>query len=104
MRWAFTRILRDEVGHGAFGERAGTWAMRGFDAERRRALWPACVACMEAFERRTGGPVGEQQTAPANAPLESLGAVPGRVTGAGILRALPKWVLPRLARMGVLPT
>jgi hypothetical protein len=102
VRWAFTTILRDEVGHGAFGEQAGAWAMRGFDADRRHALWGACVASMEAFERRTGGPVGEQRIPGANASLEALGAVPGRVTGTGIQRAVPKWVLPRLSRLGVL--
>jgi hypothetical protein len=103
MRWAFTEILRDEVGHGAFGEEAGAWAMRGFGADLRRALWPVCVAAMQAFERRTGGPVGEQKSATENAPHVSLGAVPGRVTGSGALRAVPRWVLPRLARLGVLP-
>jgi hypothetical protein len=103
-RWAIEEILRDEVGHGAFGEDAGRWAMSRYGQSQRRALWPACVAAMEALEERTGGPVGpraHEQFAPS---VESLGAPAPVVVGRGMLRATERWVLPRLGRMGVLPT
>jgi hypothetical protein len=100
-RWALDELVRDEVGHGAFGEEAGTWAMRGWKAAERRALWPKCVAAMEAFEHRiVPGGVRAERGEPS---LEALGAAPAAVVGAGLIRAVSRWVLPRLARMGVLP-
>lgn len=98
-RWAYAILARDEVRHGAFGETAGLWAMREWSAERRRALWPACVVAMEAFERRVGAGAND----PRSEPLEALGAPPSGVTAAGLVGAVPRWVLPRLARLGVLP-
>jgi hypothetical protein len=100
-RWALGEILRDEVGHGAFGEDLGTWAMRDWSAARRRTLWPACVAAMEAFEERTGLPEGAEEQGDES--TECLGAPPSSVVCAGLVRATERWVLPRLARMGVLP-
>ena len=99
-RWALAEILRDEVGHGAFGELAGTWAMRDWSAERRRMMWPACVAAMEAFEERAADARAREE---GDAATTLLGAPPSAVVCAGLLRATERWVLPRLARMGVLP-
>jgi hypothetical protein len=100
-RWALGEILRDEVGHGAFGEELGVWAMRDWSTTRRRAVWPACVASMEAFEERAGLPEGADEQGDES--TELLGAPPSAVVCAGLLRATERWVLPRLARMGVLP-
>jgi hypothetical protein len=99
-RWALAEILRDEVGHGAFGEVAGIWAMRDWPLERRLTMWPACVAAMEAFEERAADARAEEQ---GDAFTAWLGAPPSAVVCTGLLRAAERWVLPRLARMGVLP-
>jgi hypothetical protein len=102
-RWALGEILRDEVGHGAFGEEAGVWAMRDWSAARRRTMWPACVATMEAFEQRAGVPADAHANEQCDVLTALLGAPPSAVVCAGLLRSTERWVLPRLARMGVLP-
>lgn len=102
-RWALGELLRDEVGHGAFGEEAGAWAMRRWSAERRRTLWPRCAAAMESVERRVGGPLAARADERVETSLEALGAPAAVVVGKGLLRAVARWVLPRLERMGVLP-
>jgi len=102
-RWALGEILRDEVGHGAFGEEMGLWAMRDWSAARRRTMWPLCVAAMEAFEERAGVPANAGADEQADESTELLGAPPSAVVCAGLVRATERWVLPRLARMGVLP-
>jgi len=103
VRWALAQIARDEVGHGRFGEFASAWAIGGWSRERRVALWPACVRAMEEVERRAGGPVGALLR-DARAPgTEALGVPSAYTTGMGLMRAVPKAVLPRLARLGVLP-
>jgi hypothetical protein len=102
-RWAVEQILRDEVGHGAFGELAGGWAMREWSAERRRSMWPDCVVAMEAIELRTGGPVGPRISEAADARAAALGALPSVIVGAGMLHGLRRWAIPRLGRLGVLP-
>jgi hypothetical protein len=94
VRWALKELLRDEVGHGAFGEDAGAWAMRGWIPERRLATWPACVTAMELIERRTGGPVGPRANERDHAAVNALGAPGSVVVGVGMLRAVPRWVLP----------
>jgi hypothetical protein len=101
-RWALTELTRDEVRHGAFGEIASEWALRDWSVEARRSLWPACVRAMLDVERKAGGPVkafSEERHLPV---LESLGTPNPRVVGQGLLRAIPRWVLPRLARLGVI--
>jgi hypothetical protein len=103
-RWALSQLARDEVTHGAFGEQAGLWVMRSWTSERRRALWPVCVSVMEAMERKTGGPVGDRRDADEPLAVPDLGAPPSRVVGLGMLDAIPRSVVPRLVRMGVLPT
>lgn len=95
-------LARDEVGHGAFGELAGHWLMRGWSVERRRELWPHCVAVMEEMEQKTGGPLG-QQCDQEVAGAADLGAPPTRIIARGLLRSVPRNVLPRLVRLGVVP-
>jgi hypothetical protein len=100
-RWAVTEILRDEVRHGGFGELASAWALRGWSEERRRTLWPACVRAMEQVHGRIGDARGAAR--PVAGPIAELGGAPQAVVGAGLLRAVPRFVVPRLARLGVLP-
>ena len=59
---------------------------------------------MEAIERRTGGPVGGPSGGDEPDVAATLGAPPSRCVGLGMLDAVPRWVLPRLARMGVVPS
>ncbi|HEY2512467.1 MAG TPA: ferritin-like domain-containing protein [Polyangiaceae bacterium] len=103
VRWAFAELARDEVRHGQFGELASGWALRDWSAERKRALWPVCVATMEDVERRAGGPVGARQNDARHEALEALGVPGAATTGAALLKSVPRWVLPRLARLGVIP-
>jgi hypothetical protein len=100
IRWAYTELLRDEVRHGAFGALAAEWVMRGWTAEARRALWPACLAEMEAFESRAGGAATDPS--PFHRECEALGMVPRAVAQEAIVKAIPRWVLPRLAGLGVI--
>jgi len=100
-RWAIEQLLRDEVGHGAFGEEAGGWALRGWSRAERVALWRRCVETMEAVERKvTPSQCGD---VPRNISRETLGALPATIVHHGLIRAVSRWVLPRLGRMGILP-
>jgi hypothetical protein len=103
VRWAFTSILRDEVGHGAFGEEAGAWAMRGFDGDRRRSSLAGVRRVHGVFRapdgRSRGGaadPEGERIARGARRrprPSDGYGD-PARCAEVGA---------PRLSRLGVLP-
>jgi hypothetical protein len=95
-------LTRDEARHGAFGEHAGAWLLRGWSAERRHALWPACVAAMESFEQRAGGRPGARPEVDCAPELAALGAPGPRVGAAGVLDAVSRWVLPRLTRLGII--
>jgi hypothetical protein len=103
VRWAYANLAGDEVRHGLFGERASVWALRDWSAEARRTLWPLCVRAMQGIERRAGGPIGEDAIDERSEPLEALGVPGARTTVMGLVRAVPRWVLPRLGRLGVLP-
>lgn len=92
-------LARDEVGHGRFGEVAGRWVLRDWSVEQRRSLWGACVHMMESFEVRCGG---VESIYSRKGPFaEALGAPAPAVTHRGLLRAVERSVLPRLARLGV---
>jgi hypothetical protein len=101
MRWALTRLTCDEVRHGEFGERAAAWALSSWSPEARCSLWPACVGAMLDVERRAGGPLSMQADL-WDPTLEALGAPSQRVVGSGLLRAVPRWVLPRMIRLRVI--
>lgn len=103
LRWALTELLRDEARHGAFGIDAGRWVTRNWSDAERQALWPACIVEMQDFERRLGGPV-EANEAPAPDPEEmAVGILSPHQSCAAAVGAVEHWVLPSLARLGVLP-
>jgi hypothetical protein len=108
-RWALTELLRDEARHGPFGIAAGRWVVTGWSSAARRALWPACVAEMESFERLLGGPIppgpngdsdSERDRTPT-APLVAVGLLSPSDNCAAALACIPRWVLPPLARLGI---
>jgi hypothetical protein len=103
VRWALTELLRDEARHGAFGIDAGRWLTRNWSDADRRALWAGCVAEMEAFERRLGGPVPRGQTWTPNVEELAVGILSPREGCDAAIRAVERWVIPSLARLGVLP-
>ena len=102
-RWALTEILRDEARHGGFGIEAGQWLIRDWSAVDRQALWAGCVAEMEAFERRMGGPIPADGAWTSDSDESGLGIVSPQQGCAAAVRAVERWVLPALARLGVLP-
>jgi hypothetical protein len=101
--WAYTELLRDESRHGTFGARAGAWVIRNWSAEQRQALWPDCVAEMESFERRMGGPVSSVPSGKRSQIAEALGLLTPEICCAAMSSSLPRWVLPHLAALGVVP-
>jgi hypothetical protein len=100
--WAYTELLRDEMRHGAFGARAGAWVMREWRRSRREALWPACVEEMERFEARAGGTDRASDESHRRA-CERLGMVSRSEVQQAIVKAIPRWILPNLATLQVLP-
>jgi hypothetical protein len=103
LHWALTELLRDEARHGSFGVDAGRWLTRNWSDAERQALWPGCVAEMEDFERRIGGPVPASETSAPSPEELAVGILsPGQGCAAAV-RAVERWVLPSLARLGVLP-
>jgi len=100
VRWTLGEIARDEVGHGRFGELASAWALARWSEERRRSLWPLCVQAMEDVERRAGG-AAEPSSNATPAPTTALGVPEAGTAAAGLLKIVPKSVLPRLRRLGV---
>jgi hypothetical protein len=102
-RWALTEILRDEARHGAFGIDAGRWVTRNWSDADRGALWGGCVVEMEGFERRIGGPVSHDEAWAPNLPELAVGIISPREGCAAALRAVERWVIPSLIRLGVAP-
>ncbi|HEY6478047.1 MAG TPA: ferritin-like domain-containing protein [Polyangia bacterium] len=103
LHWALTELLRDEARHGAFGIDAGRWLTRNWSDDERRTLWPGCVAEMEDFERRLGGPVAANETPATDLEASSVGILSAHESCAAVVRAVERWVIPSLARLGVLP-
>ena len=107
--WALTELLRDEARHGPIAVRAGAWVVRSWSRARREALWPACVAQMERFERDAGGPIQEPpagQDIPASDDdpvLEALGLLGAAASCAAALDGVRRLVLPPLAALGITP-
>jgi hypothetical protein len=103
IRWALTELLRDEARHGGFGIEAGVWLTRDWSDAQRQALWGACVAEMEAFERRIGGPVAKDEAWRPDPQEQAVGILSPHEGCAAAVRAVERWVIPSLARLGVLP-
>ncbi len=103
IHWALTELLRDEARHGAFGIEAGRWLTRNWSDAERQALWPGCVAEMEDFERRLGGPATSPETPPLAPEQLAVGILGPHQSCAAAVRAVERWVIPALGRLGVLP-
>jgi len=103
LRWALTELLRDEARHGAFGIDTGRWLTRHWSDAERRALWPECVAEMEDFERRLGGPVAAHEATAPDPDDLAVGILSPHQSCAAAVGAVERWVIPSLARLGVLP-
>ncbi|HEY2902910.1 MAG TPA: hypothetical protein VGL59_20170 [Polyangia bacterium] len=107
--WGFTELLRDEARHGTFGAKAGGWVIRAWANAERQALWPDCVAKMEAVERRLGGPLPRAANGNARGgrssdrEAEALGIITPEVGCDAVVSAIPRWVLPHLHALGILP-
>lgn len=103
LRWALTELLRDEARHGAFGIEAGRWLTRDWSGAERVSLWPACVAEMEDFEGRLGGPVAASEATASTPEDLAVGILSAHESCAAAVRAVERWVIPSLAGLGVLP-
>jgi hypothetical protein len=86
--WAYTQLLHDAHRHATFGAKAAAWVIRHWSPRQRRALWVECLTAGEtAGQPRTRDPEAE-----------ALGLLPR-----GGDAALPAWILPHLAPLGLLP-
>jgi hypothetical protein len=103
--WAYTELLRDEARHGAFGARAGEWVIRHWSKARRQTLWAECLREMQSFERRVGGPVltANQVVSRGKTAAAALGLLTPEASCGAVIASIPRWVLPHLARLGVVP-
>ena len=103
--WAYTELLRDEARHGAFGARAGEWVIRHWTPAQRQTLWSECLREMQTFEQRVGGPVinAPQIAARGKTAAAALGLLTPAASCGAVISSIPRWVLPHLARLGVVP-
>jgi hypothetical protein len=103
--WAYTELLRDEARHGAFGARAGEWVIRHWTPAQRQTLWAECLREMQTFEQRVGGPVinAPQIAARGQTAAAALGLLTPAASCGAVISSIPRWVLPHLARLGVVP-
>ena len=103
--WAYTELLRDEARHGAFGARAGEWVIRHWSARQRQTLWADCLREMQTFEQRVGGPVTDvpRVSIHRDTAAAALGLLSPQASCSAVMASIPRWVLPHLARLGVVP-
>ena len=103
--WAYTELLRDEARHGAFGARAGEWVIRHWTPAQRQTLWSECLREMQTFEQRVGGPVinAPQVATRGKTAAAALGLLTPAASCGAVISSIPRWVLPHLARLGVVP-
>jgi hypothetical protein len=103
--WAYTELLRDEARHGAFGARAGEWVIRHWSPAQRQTLWSECLREMQTFEQRVGGPVIDvpPTAARGKTAAAALGLLTPAASCGAVISSIPRWVLPHLARLGVVP-
>jgi len=86
--WAYAELLHDETRHATFGARAAAWVIRAWSTQQRQALWTECLT--------KGEPAAAPR--PRDAEAEELGLLPGELDC-----ALPRWILPHLAPLGIHP-
>ncbi len=86
--WAYSELLHDETRHATFGARAAAWVIRNWSPQQRQALWTECLT--------TGALAASPR--PRDAEAEELGLLPGEIDC-----ALPRWILPHLAPLGIHP-
>lgn len=84
--WAYAELLHDETRHATFGAKAAAWVIRTWTPRQREAFWTECLT--------TGAPAGTSR--PSDPEAESLGLLPAEVDC-----ALPPWILPHLAPLGL---
>jgi hypothetical protein len=58
---------------------------------------------MEAFERRIGGPISTDEARTPDHQDLAVGILSPHDACAAAVRAVERWVIPSLARLGVLP-
>jgi hypothetical protein len=101
VRWALTELLRDEARHGSFGIHAATWLLAGWPVHDRQALWPFCVAEMQTFERRIGGPVPADHADASDPSALAFGILGRGANCAAAMSAVERWVIPPLMKLGI---
>jgi hypothetical protein len=84
--WAYTQLLHDETRHATFGAKAAAWVVRHWSARQREALWASCLAATAT----------ELRPLLRDAAAEALGLLPAEADD-----ALPRWILPHLAPLGM---
>ncbi|HET6280016.1 MAG TPA: ferritin-like domain-containing protein [Polyangia bacterium] len=108
LAWGYTELLRDEARHGHFGAKAGAWVIRDWTTADRQALWPDCVAEIEALERRRGGALPRAANGHLGArwtdrAAEALGVLRPEIYSDALVSAIPRSVLPNLQTLRILP-
>jgi hypothetical protein len=60
---------------------------------------------MQSFERRVGGPVltANQVVSRGKTAAAALGLLTPEASCGAVIASIPRWVLPHLARLGVVP-
>jgi hypothetical protein len=86
MAWAYTELLHDETRHATFGAKAAAWVVRHWSSRQREVLWATCLAAT----------AGDAALLPRDAEAEALGLLPADTDD-----ALPRWILPHLAPLGM---
>jgi hypothetical protein len=87
LAWAYAELLHDEARHATFGANAAAWVIRHWSSRERQALWNECLT---AIDRDSPPRIHDPEA-------ESLGLLPADVDC-----ALPRWILPHLAPLGIL--
>lgn len=75
--------------------------IRNWSEAQRRSLWPICVAEMEDFERRLGGPVTPGDAPASDPDAAALGMLTPAQNCVAAVAAVERWVLPALIRIGI---
>ena len=88
LAWAYTEFVHDGARHATFGAKAAAWVIRHWSPRERHALWTRCLL---ATGERT-------PPRPRHPDAEVLGLLPPEGNP-----ALPRWLLPHLAPLRLVP-